>query len=153
LFIGFTIVLPGGVTLDTYQRFVSDALPKVARSGDSIEVIGSPAFVVAVIATRLGASDHVVDTLSTITTLIVLAIAAIWTLRRTNRPLTEIAAGWGVWAMVAPRVTWTWYATWCLPLFLLATWESVRTRSRLILFVVVLGLLNLQLVSIPLEAG
>ena len=152
LLIGLTIILPDGVTVDTYQRFVSEALPKVARPGDSIEVIGSPSFVAAVIATRFGASDSIADTLSTIVTLTVLAFAAFWTMRRTNRPLTEIAAGWGVWAMVAPRVTWTWYAAWCLPFFLLATWESVPTRSRLILFVIVLALLNLQLASIPAEA-
>lgn len=151
--IGLTIVLPGGVTLDTYQRFVSEALPKVARPGDSIEVIGSPSFVVAVIATRFGASEGTADALSTLVTLIVLALAAFWTLRRTNRPLTEIAAGWGVWAMVAPRVTWTWYAAWCLPFFLLATWESVRTRSQLVLIVIVMALLNLQLASIPIEAA
>jgi hypothetical protein len=150
--IGLTLILPGGVTLDTYQRFVSEALPKVARPGDSIEVIGSPAFVIAALATRLGASGSTADVLSTIVTLIVLAVAAFWTLRRVNRPLTEISAGWGVWAMVAPRVTWTWYAVWCLPFFLLAVHEAIRTRSRLVLFVVVLALLNLQLASIPVEA-
>ena len=171
LLIGATLILPGGVTLDTYQRFVTDALPKVARPGDAIEVIGSPAFVFAVIATRLGAPDTLADILSTVVTVVVLALAAFWTVRRANRPLTEIAAGWGVWAMVAPRVTWTWYAAWCLPYFLLAVHETVKnltlspsprterdfsvTRSspaRLVLFVIVLALLNLQLASIPVEA-
>src|SRR4029434_11053829 len=84
------------------------------------------------------------------------AFAALWTVRRRDRPMAEIAAGWGVWALVAPRVAWTWYAAWCLPFFLLAIQEPFRLRPtplRLSLFIVALAVLNLQIDSLIVNVG
>ncbi len=72
--------------------------------------------------------------------------------------MVEIAAGWGVWAMVAPRVTWMWYAAWCLPFFLLAIRETtgqraIRSAPRLALCVLALALVNLQLNSLAAACG
>ncbi len=150
-----TILLPGGVTVETYRQFVAAALPQVARPADAL-VIGSPAFVAGAIALSLGASERTADLLANAVTVLILAIAVLWTLRRAGRPLTEVAAGWGVWAMVAPRVTWMWYAAWCLPFFLLAVQETVcerRSAFRLALIVIVLALVNLQVDSLVVAAG
>ncbi len=148
LLIGASLLFPGGVTLDTYREFFSQALPQVAQAGDPLAVNGSPAFAAATLVLQIGGSAAASDLVADAVTLLVLIGAVIWTWRRADRPLTEIAAGWGVWAMIAPRVTWTWYAAWCLPFFLLAVQESLRARNskmRLILFIVTLGLLNLQM--------
>jgi hypothetical protein len=155
--IALTILLPGGVTLDTYSRFVSEALPQVARPADRL-VIGSPAFVAGAVALDLGASDSTADLIANGVTLLVVVLAAIWTARRAGRPLVEVAAGWGVWAMVAPRVAWMWYAVWCLPFFLLTIQETLRRprpRSgwRLALIVTALALVNLQISSLALAFG
>ncbi|MEP7286770.1 MAG: hypothetical protein ABI947_13500 [Chloroflexota bacterium] len=150
LVIGATLILPGGVTLDTYRHFVTDALPQVARPADTLNlpnVIGSPAFVSSLVALQVGMTESTSNLIGNVMTLLMVGAALWWTVQRTNRPLTEIAAGWGVWAMVIPRVTWTWYAAWCLPFFLLMVSETVRQRRtslKLIVLVLVLGLLNLQ---------
>src|SRR5258707_1132143 len=147
LLIGATLILTGGVTLDTYRQFLSQALPQVAQAGDPLAVNGSPAFAAAAFVLQMGGAATTSDIAADGITLLVLVGAVIWTWRRADRPLTEIAAGWGVWAMIAPRVTWTWYAAWCLPFFLLAVEESLPARNskmRLMLFIVTLGLLNLH---------
>jgi hypothetical protein len=136
-----TIILPGGVTLDTYREFVVDVLPQVADPS-IMDSIGSPAFVAVFTAANLGFANP--DFIGNLVTLAVVALAALWTIQRRNRPLAEISAAWGVWAMVAPRVAWTWYAAWCLPFFLLAL-PGRESRWRYGLFVVALALLNLQL--------
>jgi hypothetical protein len=149
LLLGLTILLPGGVTLDTFRKFVTVALPQVAQPADAL-VIGSPAFTAATLAYSLGAPSRTVDLVANIATAIVLIFAAFWTRRRADRPLIEIAAGWGVWAMVAPRVAWVWYAAWCLPFFLLTVQETLRQRRpiwRQAWIVLVLALLNLQVSS------
>jgi len=154
--IAVSLVLPGGITLDTYRDFITQALPKVAMPSSGLSVVGSPAFTAASIAATLGASDATVTLVSNAVTLVVLAFAIYWTLRRAQRPLIEIAAGWGVWAMVAPRVTWPWYAVWCLPFFLLAIREALsrpRATFRLCGFVVALCLLNLQVDSLLVTLG
>ena len=135
--IGLTLILPGGVTLDTYRRFVSEALPQVARP-DADLIIGSPAYVAGSLV------PDSVDLVANGVTILMVALAVYWTFRRRDCPPTEIAAGWGVWAMVAPRVAWTWYAAWCLPFFLLAL-QSRPSRERTILFVLALALLNWQI--------
>jgi hypothetical protein len=155
--IALTILLPGGVTLDTYSRFVTEALPQVARPADRL-VIGSPAFAAGAVALDLGASESAADLIANGVTVLVVALAAVWTARRAGRPLGEMAAGWGVWAMVAPRVAWMWYAVWCLPFFLLAIQEALRQprpRSgwRLALIVIALALVNLQISSLALALG
>jgi hypothetical protein len=149
LLLALTILLPGGVSLDTYRQFVTVALPQVAQPADAL-VIGSPAFTAATLAYSLGAPGRTVDLVASIATAIVLILAAWWTWQRSQRPLIEIAAGWGVWAMVAPRVAWVWYAAWCLPFFLLTVQETLRQRRliwRQAWIVIVLALLNLQLSS------
>jgi hypothetical protein len=155
--IALTILLPGGVTLDTYSRFVTEALPRVARPADRL-VIGSPAFVAGAVALDLGASESAADLIANGVTVLVVVLAAIWTARRAGRPLAEIAAGWGVWAMIAPRVAWMWYAVWCLPFFLLTIQETLRQprpRSgwRLVLIVIAMALVNLQVSSLALAFG
>jgi hypothetical protein len=74
----------------------------------------------------------------------IVVLAGWWTWRRRDRDATIIAAGWAVWAIVAPRIAWTWYATWTLPFLLLAipTW---RSRWQRVLVVIMLALMNLQL--------
>lgn len=147
--IGLTLILPGGVTLDTYREFASQALPHVAQPADAV-VIGSPSFMAAAAAYQFGASDRIIDLSATIGTVIVLGSAAYWTIRRANRPLVEIAAGWGVWSMVAPRVAWVWYATWCLPFFLLFSREIYQHRWLPVWLVILLALLNFQPSSLVL---
>lgn len=150
--IGLTLLLPGGVTLDTYREFFAETLPRIARPDETHNVIGSPAFVLSKLAFWLGASERNAELISSGVTVLVFAAAVFWTVRRASRPLIEIAAGWAAWAMVAPRVAWTWYATWCLPFFWLALQENFRQRRStllLTLFVVVLMLLDLQLESVP----
>jgi hypothetical protein len=113
-------------------------------------VIGSPAFTAATLAHSLGAPGRIVDLVANIATGIVLIFAAYWTGQRSQRPVIEIAAGWGVWAMVAPRVAWVWYAVWCLPFFLLTVQETLRQRRPIwhqAWIVIVLALLNLQVSS------
>jgi hypothetical protein len=95
-----TVLLPGGVTLDTYRQFVTVALPQVAQPADAL-VIGSPAFTAATLAYSLGAPSGTVNLVANIATAIVLIVAAFWIWQRADRPIIEIAAGWGVWAMVA----------------------------------------------------
>jgi hypothetical protein len=152
--VGLTIVLPGGVTAETYRQFVVTALPQVARPSDGL-VIGSPSFAAAALALGLGADERTADLAANVVTALVLCCAALWTVRRPDRPLVEILAGWGVWAMVAPRVAWTWYAAWCLPFLMLAVRETVlrRLAGRLALIVISLALLNLQLDSLPVAFG
>jgi hypothetical protein len=146
-----TILIPGGVSLETYQRFLTSALPQVAQPVDLISVNGSPAYMLPALALTMGASSSTVSLMSNSITLIMLGLAALWTYQRADRPLIEIAAGWGVWAMVAPRVAWTWYGVWCLPFFLLAIQESRRGSIwRLVLIVLILGGLNLQVGALPI---
>ncbi|HVO42872.1 MAG TPA: hypothetical protein VMT34_09620 [Aggregatilineales bacterium] len=135
-----TLVLPGGVTLETYRAFLGEALPQVARPSDGL-VIGSPAFAAAAIANVLGASDRAADAISTVVTVAMVGAGAFWTWRHRHEAAISIAAGWGVWAMVIPRVAWTWYAAWCLPFFLL-TVNGDRRRDALL--VIILALLALQ---------
>ncbi len=144
--VALTLILPGGVSLDTYRQFVQETLPQVASPADQL-VIGSPAFTAGALALQLGASTRTSDVITSGVTLLVLILAALWTAQRANRPAAEIAAGWGVWTMVAPRVAWMWYGTWCLPFFLLAI-QQTRSVWRLALFVIVLALLNLQVDSL-----
>jgi hypothetical protein len=149
LLLVLTILLPGGVTFDTYRQFVTVALPQVAQPADAL-IIGSPAFTAATLAYSLGAPARTVDLVASIATAIVLIFAVFWTWQRAERPLTEIAAGWGVWAVVAPRVAWVWYAAWCLPFFLLAVQQVIRQRPsiwRQAWIVLMLALLNLQVSS------
>ncbi len=149
-----TVIIPGGVTVDTYLRFFNGALPQVAQPIDLISVNGSPAYALSALALSAGLSASLVNIISNAVTLLLLAVAAVWTVRRQDRPITEIAAGWGVWAMVTPRVAWTWYATWCLPFFLLAIQENRNgPRWRLTLIVLILGALNLQIGILPIALG
>jgi hypothetical protein len=110
-------------------------LPSVAQPSDAL-IIGSPAYVVAALTRD--------DRLSTVVTVAIVLLAGWWTWHRRDRDATMIAAGWGVWAIVAPRIAWTWYATWTLPFLLLAipTW---RSRWQRVLVVIMLALMNLQL--------
>jgi hypothetical protein len=147
LLITLTLILPGGVSLDTYQRFVSEVLPQIARPEDNITVIGSPSFIAALLALKANASSTAANLIGTFVTLIMLIVAIFWTIQRRHHSLAEITAGWAVWAMVALRITWTWYAAWCLPFFLLASHEAVQNQQslRLALFVLLLALLNMQI--------
>jgi hypothetical protein len=149
--IGITLILPGGVSLDTYQRFISEALPQIARPGDAIWVIGSPSFVASWLALQFGLPSPTVDLVGTMVTMLMIVAGIIWTIKRRDRGLVEIAAGWAVWAMIALRVTWTWYAAWCLPFFLLTVNETANNRQtrRLGIIVVILALLNLQVSILP----
>jgi hypothetical protein len=149
LAIALTLLLPGGVNFDTYKAFINEALPQVARASDGL-VIGSPAFVASVIANGLGASNAISDLVSTIVTVIMLAVAAWWGWQHRHQGAVNAAAGWGVWAMVIPRVAWTWYAAWCLPFFLLRL-RSDRVTAPLT--VILLGLLSLQLSSLIIACG
>ena len=70
-------------------------------------------------------------------------LAIVWTYQRRQRPLHEIAAGWGAWAVLAPRIAFGWYAVWCLPFFLLSLQES-KSKTRVAIIVITLALLNFQ---------
>lgn len=147
-----TLLLPGGVTLDTYRDFFTQALPQVARPADGV-VIGSPAFMAAVIAYQAGLPANVENLAATGVTVIVAGLAIFWTLRRSDRSLAEITAVWGVVAMVAPRVAWTWYAAWCLPFFLLSAQESAKRNhyGRIAIMVIVLAIFNLQTTTLLID--
>ncbi len=135
-----TLVLPGGVTFDTYQGFITHALPQVARASDKLG-IGSPAFVAGTIANGLGVTDRNSDVVANFVSLGMVGFAAYWTWQQRHQTVMLIAAGWGVWAMVIPRVAWTWYGAWCLP-FLLMT--ATGDRRRMAVLVIIMGTLSLQ---------
>jgi hypothetical protein len=143
-----TLVLPGGVTIDTYREFFSVTLGRVASTAEVL-VIGSPAYAVGAFVYAQTGSASLSSASSTMVTLLVLALAAWWTVRRQSASPAIIAAGCGVWAMVAPRVAWTWYATWCLPFFLLAL-NRPLSKWRQVAFVVLLTLLAAQPMDWPL---
>lgn len=138
ILIAATLLLPGGIALDHYVQFVR-VLPSVAQPSEAL-IIGSPAYVVAALTRD--------DRLSTVVTVALVILAGWWTWRRRDREAVVIAAGWGVWAIVAPRIAWTWYATWALPFFLLAI-PALHSRWQRVMAVIILALMSLQLQDWP----
>jgi hypothetical protein len=150
-----TVIIPGGVTLDTYREFFTAALPQVAQpTTTDLVTSGSPAFVASWLALQAGAPPNVGNLVSNSVTGIMIIAGLYWTWQRRDRLAIEVAAAWGVWAMIAPRVAWTWYAAWCLPFFLLALDEDIRrgaSRGRLVLYPLLLGVYSLQASSLVLN--
>lgn len=146
-----TVVIPGGVGIETYQEFLTSAIGNVAQPADGL-IIGSPGYLAAWIAYQVGWPSG--DLLASAVTALIVLIAAVhtWHRVRSGSPGWHIAALWGVWAMVAPRVAWTWYAAWCLPFFCLELSRPTASRGRLALIVICMALLAIQPQSLLIAA-